>query len=731
VEETFLMQGSAERYPSRAPVRAARTGARTLARVAIVTAVLASALTILPAAEAATCGSSGGHTLCIDTPGSDPTNLSGEVAVQVSDSPNSGLVIATWRPAGRAAIELIQMAAPAPQTNNYSFAWPTQKYLDGSGTLTVKQTTSGADVGIPVTLSNGNVTDFKHNLNDWQNYLPAAWTGGTDPKILAVGDGPSNELVSNSVGAAVAAADPPLFLFLGDVYETSTFTELRNHYGVSSIDQPGQGTLWGATADTTQPTVGNHEKTNIPAFQDYWHGRPLNLSFSFGGVLFLDLNSSQNMTAGSSEYNFVKSILTGPNVPACVVAVYHEPAVTGNTTVASNEVDMWKLLASNGVDLVLNGHQHNMQEYKPLDANFDSGTADAHMVQLISGAGGHVLAGVSKKQPGARIAWSMGKTPGLLELTLQGAANGNVATGIGWQWQKVDGTNVTNVHPGSVDCGGSVNHAPTVSAGPDKTVTLPNQVTLQGSVTDDGLPNPPGATTATWSQVSGPAGGTASFGDAQSPTTTASFDTPGTYVLRLTGYDGALQSFDDVMVTANAQGTTVTLDVPVSVSSDDAEESAGTVARANPNLKIVLRAGVNQTVGLRFTGLTIPQGATIQNAYIQFQTAASTTGACSLTVRGQAADNPDTFARTTNNISSRPLTTASVGWPPATWPTVGAHGTDQRTPNLSSIVSEIVNRSGWASGNAMAYIITGTGVRTAESFDGGIFAPILHVEYTP
>ena len=56
---------------------------------------------------------------------------------------------------------------------------------------------------------------------------------------------------------------------------------------------------------------------------------------------------------------------------------------------------------------------------------------------------------------------------------------------------------------------------------------------MQGSVTDDGLPNPPATVTDTWSQVSGP--GTATFTDASSPTTTVSFASAGTYVLRLTG----------------------------------------------------------------------------------------------------------------------------------------------------------------------------------------------------
>jgi hypothetical protein len=441
-------------------------------------------------------------------------------------------------------------------------------------------------------------------------------------------------------------------------------------------------------------------------------------------VLFLNLNSSQNMTATKPEYQFAKSVLTDPNAPACVVAMYHEPAVTSNTTIASNESDMWKLLADNGVDLVLNGHQHNMQQYKPLDRNFTAGTAGAHMVQLIAGSGGHGLTGVTNVPPGARIAWSKGKMAGLLDLTLNGARNGNAATSIGWQWQDVSGT---DLHDGSVDCGATGNQPPVVNAGPDQQVTLPAQATMQGSVTDDGLPNPPATVTATWSQVSGP--GTATFTDPSSPTTTASFSAAGTYVLRLTGDDSALQTSDNVSVTVLSEGLT-TLTVPIAASADDAEQSTvdGSVALTNPALKIVNRAGVIQIVGLRFAGLSIPQGATIQSAYIQFQCRVATTAAASLLIEGQAADNAATFAKITNNISSRPRTSANVGWAPAPWGTVGAKGADQQTPDLTAVMQEIVNRGGWTAGNSMAFIITGTGVRTAESFDG-LFAPVLHVTF--
>jgi len=43
---------------------------------------------------------------------------------------------------------------------------------------------------------------------------------------------------------------------------------------------------------------------------------------------------------------------------------------------------------------------------------------------------------------------------------------------------------------------------------------------------------------------------------------------------------------------------------------------------------------------------------------------------------------------------------------------------DQRTPDLGSIVQEIVARPGWVRGNALAILITGTGRRTAEAYEG-------------
>ena len=95
--------------------------------------------------------------------------------------------------------------------------------------------------------------------------------------------------------------------------------------------------------------------------------------------------------------------------------------------------------------------------------------------------------------------------------------------------------------------GTTTNQAPIVNAGPDQTVILPNAATLDGTVTDDGRPNPPGAVITTWEKVTG--FGTVTFGNPNAVDTTAQFSVEGTYVLRLTANDGQASVADDITVT--------------------------------------------------------------------------------------------------------------------------------------------------------------------------------------
>jgi plastocyanin len=285
--------------------------------------------------------------------------------------------------------------------------------------------------------------------------------------------------------------------------------------------------------------------------------------------------------------------------------------------------------------------------------------------------------------------------------------------------------------------GGPANTAPTVDAGPDQTVTMPAAASLAGVATDDGLPSG-SSLSVQWSKVSGP--GAVTFANPTDASTTATFDTAGSYVLRLTATDGDLSSSDTTTVTVAATGggggggggggTTVTVEAPVAANSDDAEERSGGVDLGSTDLELVTDGSVVQTVGMRFAALAVPAGALIDKAWIQFSTDEVTTGATSLNIRAQAADDAATFSATTGNVSSRPRTTASTSWVPLAWTTLNERGTAQQTPDLSAVLQEVVSRPGWKSGNATAFVVTGTGTRTAISHEKSAkAAPLLHVEY--
>jgi hypothetical protein len=91
-----------------------------------------------------------------------------------------------------------------------------------------------------------------------------------------------------------------------------------------------------------------------------------------------------------------------------------------------------------------------------------------------------------------------------------------------------------------------INHPPSVDAGPPQMLVLPDSVLLDGTVTDDGMPDPPGVMTVTWSQVSGP--GVMVFGNVLAEDTTASLSAAGVYTLRLTADDGLAIASDDVAI---------------------------------------------------------------------------------------------------------------------------------------------------------------------------------------
>lgn len=178
-----------------------------------------------------------------------------------------------------------------------------------------------------------------------------------------------------------------------------------------------------------------------------------------------------------------------------------------------------------------------------------------------------------------------------------------------------------------------------------------------------------------------------------------------------------------------------TLDLVVNATENDAEEflSSGTILVDSTDLELDydVNAKSQQIIGMRFVNVTIPPDAMITTAYVQFTAKDSSSKPSSVTIKGQAADNAPAFTTATGNLIARPTTTTSVAWSliPA-WIADIADATT-RTPEIKTVLQEIVSRPGWASSNALVLLLTGDGGdRNAYSFDGRpIAAPRLHIEY--
>lgn len=166
--------------------------------------------------------------------------------------------------------------------------------------------------------------------------------------------------------------------------------------------------------------------------------------------------------------------------------------------------------------------------------------------------------------------------------------------------------------------------------------------------------------------------------------------------------------------------------------TDDAYELSSYVDTSNDTLK--MSEGLNKvTLGLRFQALNIPAGATITNAYIRYNSENFDSSATNLTFSGELTGDSTTFTSTNNDISDRTKTSSSVLWENDNdWP---VSGETISSPDLSSVIQEIVNQADWCGGNSLNIIVEGEGLtsssaRLSTAFEeGNGLSPQLVVVY--
>ncbi len=129
-------------------------------------------------------------------------------------------------------------------------------------------------------------------------------------------------------------------------------------------------------------------------------------------------------------------------------------------------------------------------------------------------------------------------------------------------------------------------------------------------------------------------------------------------------------------------------------------------------------------IGLIFENIQIPNNITVTDAYIQFTAKESNSQSTNLTIKGLLNTSLTRF-RNSYAVSKEPTTSSSVSWSPEAW-------TEDyflyKTSNLSPIINELIQKSNWKSGKNLAFRISGSGMRSARSYNGNI-PPQLIIKY--
>ena len=237
--------------------------------------------------------------------------------------------------------------------------------------------------------------------------------------IVAAGDIADCTREGDEATATLVGGIEGTVLTLGDnAYEDGTAQDFEECYDPS----------WGQFKDRTRPSPGNHEYRTEGArgYFDYFGdaaGEPDEGYYSYDvgawHIVALNSNCSEVLRCGpgSPQGRWLKEDLAANEEEACTLAYFHHPLFTsGEYRPGIKRVErLWEILYAAGVDVVLNGHDHNYQRFAPQDPEGRADPEDG-IRQFVVGTGGRSLYQIS--HPIANTEVYNDDTYGVLELSL-------------------------------------------------------------------------------------------------------------------------------------------------------------------------------------------------------------------------------------------------------------------------------------------------------------------------
>lgn len=256
--------------------------------------------------------------------------------------------------------------------------------------------------------------------------------------VLAAGDVADCGSSGDEQTANLLDANPQgTVLGLGDLaYESGTASEFAN------CDNP----TWGRHKARTRPSPGNHEYQTSGASGDYGYfgaaagpGNRGYYSFDLGAWHIVSLNSEVGTGTNSAQLNWLRADLAATSAQ-CVLAYFHRPRYTaGNYSDFTSMTAFWTALYNANADVVLGGHDHVYERYRPMTPAGASDPARG-IRQFVVGTGGR--GHYALRTDARREAGSTG-TFGVLRLTLR-------ATGYDFRFLPVAGGSYSD--SGSANC---------------------------------------------------------------------------------------------------------------------------------------------------------------------------------------------------------------------------------------------------------------------------------------
>jgi len=248
--------------------------------------------------------------------------------------------------------------------------------------------------------------------------LPPPPPSAAEPVLVGAGD--IARCPSMSAPATTGAAITATLL---DEIGGTVFLAGDNAYEDGSADEYARcyGPTWGRHQARTRPTPGNHEYHSTGAAPYYAYfgdaagpaGRGY-YSYDVGAWHVISLNSNVAADAASAQMQWLRADLAA-SPTRCAVAYWHHPVFSSGYHGNNRKMaEIWRVLDSAGVDLVLVGHDHNYERFAPQDY---LGNADPNGIrQIVIGTGGVALRPFSTIRANSEVRNS--DTWGVLKLTL-------------------------------------------------------------------------------------------------------------------------------------------------------------------------------------------------------------------------------------------------------------------------------------------------------------------------